>query len=143
MCNELKFYGKEHPFSNFYPSEVEIDNITYPTTEHYFQAMKAYNTVDKVSITIAESPYLAKKLGRSCKARKDWNSVKAIFMEKAVRAKFTQNEKLKKFLLKSGDKILIEDSPNDYIWGCGRDDTGQNLLGKILMKIREELRNEK
>ena len=61
-------------------------------------------------------------------------------MKTALRAKFTQHENLKKILLDTGDRELIEDSPTDYQWGCGQDGTGQNLLGKALVEIRTELR---
>ena len=60
-------------------------------------------------------------------------------MKKGLRAKFTQYDKLKNVLLGTGESELIEDSPNDYQWGCGRNGTGQNLLGKALMDIRNEL----
>jgi len=63
-------------------------------------------------------------------------------MKTALRAKFTQHEDLKKILLDTGDRELIEDSPVDYQWGCGKDGTGQNLLGKALVEIRQELRQK-
>ncbi len=62
-------------------------------------------------------------------------------MKTALRAKFTQHEDLKKILLGTEDRELIEDSADDYQWGCGKDGTGQNLLGKALVEIRAELRN--
>jgi len=62
-------------------------------------------------------------------------------MKKALRAKFTQHEKLKKLLLGTENADIIEDAPNDYQWGCGKDGSGQNLLGKALMDIREELKS--
>ena len=63
-------------------------------------------------------------------------------MEKAVRAKFTQHRSLQKKLISTGNKRLVEDSPKDYYWGIGKKRTGKNMLGKILMKIRAEIRGE-
>ncbi len=63
-------------------------------------------------------------------------------MKKALRAKFTQHQDLKKVLLETGDAEIIENAPGDYQWGCGRTGTGLNLLGKALMDIRGELNGD-
>jgi ribA/ribD-fused uncharacterized protein len=60
-------------------------------------------------------------------------------MYNGLKAKFTQNEKIKRLLLSTQDKILIEDTNSDYYWGCGKNKTGKNMLGILLMKLREEL----
>jgi len=60
-------------------------------------------------------------------------------MVDALRAKFTQNEKLKELLLSTGDKVIVENAPNDYQWGIGADGTGKNLLGLALMEVRKEI----
>lgn len=59
----------------------------------------------------------------------------------ALKAKFTQHEDLRKLLLKTEDKILIEHTENDSYWGDGGDGSGKNKLGKLLMKLRENLKN--
>jgi ribA/ribD-fused uncharacterized protein len=135
-------YGE---FSNFYESEVNIDKKKYKTTEHYFQAMKYEDDksyFDK--ICNAPSPSEAATLGRSRDKpmRKDWEKAKDGIMLKALRAKFTQNEILKKLLLSTGDAILAEHTKNDKYWGDGGDGTGINMLGKLLMQVRTELSNE-
>ena len=61
-------------------------------------------------------------------------------MRRAVRAKFEQHPDIRAVLLGTGDEELIEDAPNDYYWGCGEEGTGKNMLGKILMEVRGELR---
>lgn len=94
-----------------------------------------------------------KRLGRLVKNYDDkrWNAVRFEKMYEAVKAKFSGNPYLLKYLLSTGDKVLVEASPFDTIWGVGldllSDDVsdeskwrGQNLLGKVLMKVREELR---
>ena len=63
-------------------------------------------------------------------------------MIKALQAKFTQHKDLKDILLSTGAKTLIEDAKNDKVWGVGRDGKGQNLLGKALMQVRDELKED-
>ena len=83
----------------------------------------------------------AAKLGRSRELplRLDWEQVKDSIMRKAVLAKFSQNEEIKKLLLSTGKEIIIEKTFNDYYWGCGKDGSGKNMLGIILMEVREKL----
>jgi ribA/ribD-fused uncharacterized protein len=85
-------------------------------------------------------PREAKIMGRNIKLRADWEQVKDTFMYLIVLAKFTQNVGLRKQLLATGDEELVEGNHwHDTYWGVC-DDVGQNKLGKILMKVREELR---
>ena len=87
------------------------------------------------------NPSKAKQLGRKVKLRKDWEEVKTNIMYDICLAKFTQNQDLKEKLLKTGNAILIEGNWwNDTYWGVCNG-IGENNLGKILMKIREELKN--
>ena len=72
--------------------------------------------------------------------RRDWDEVKIDFMEKAVKVKFTQLPELKKLLLETGDAELIAHSDEDSYWCDGGDGSGKNLLGMILMDLRDELR---
>jgi hypothetical protein len=76
---------------------------------------------------------------RDLPLRKDWEEVKEDVMYRALKAKF-HNFHMWKKLMETGDKELIEDSPYDYYWGIGRNGTGKNRLGILLMKVREELR---
>ena len=72
--------------------------------------------------------------------RPDWEAVKDDVMRVAVRAKFTQHEELRELLLSTGDEALVEHTTNDAYWGDGGDGSGKNMLGKILMEVRAELR---
>ena len=72
--------------------------------------------------------------------RPDWESVKNDIMHDAIRAKFTQNSDLKRKLLQTGNAELIEASPKDAYWGTGPNGDGLNMLGKILMTVRQEIR---
>jgi len=66
--------------------------------------------------------------------------VKEDVMYRCLIAKFRQNDDARSVLLGTGNAQLIEDSPTDYYWGCGRNGTGQNRLGVLLMRLRGELR---
>ncbi len=85
---------------------------------------------------------IAARMGRSRKRplRKDWEAVKDAIMYEAVLAKFTQHTDLRELLLATGDAKLVEHTENDAYWGDGGDGSGKNRLGRILMRVREELR---
>jgi ribA/ribD-fused uncharacterized protein len=72
--------------------------------------------------------------------RPDWEAVKVDVMRRAVRAKFTQHTELRAILLETADAILVEHTARDAFWGDGGDGSGRNVLGQILMEVREELR---
>jgi len=143
----IKFYGKAGKlgeFSNFFHSPITIDGVVYITTEHYFQSMK-YVTVNPAyanKIAKASNPMQAAQMGRNRRKpmRPDWEKVKDNVMRTALRAKFTQHERLKELLLSTGDEHIVEDAPNDYYWGCGKKGSGKNMLGKLLVELREELK---
>ena len=143
----INFYGSKLPyyeFSNFYPAVIYIGDKEYKTSEHYFQAMKFFpleEHMEKVRFT--KAPGQAAKMGRDRKLplRKDWEEVKDDVMYEAIYAKFTQNSKLNKVLLGTEDKILVEHTTNDFYWGDGGDGSGKNMLGILLMKLRDDLRN--
>jgi N-glycosidase YbiA len=84
----------------------------------------------------------AAELGRSRKEKilRNWDYIKNNVMHEAVKAKFTQHADLKKLLLETKDARIIEHTENDDYWGDGGDGKGKNMLGKILMKVREELK---
>jgi hypothetical protein len=145
MADEIRFYRVRDPygcFSNFSAHRVEIDGLIWPTTEHYFQAMKFAGTLHEDDVRMAKTPREAADMGRdrSRPLRPDWERVKDAIMEHAVFAKFTQHDDLRASLLATGDATLIEHTKNDRYWGDGGDGTGRNMLGITLMKVREELR---
>ncbi|CAI2373764.1 unnamed protein product [Moneuplotes crassus] len=142
----ILFYGRHlshFEFSNFYSAPFYIDSKEYPTSEHYFQSMKFYPSYDHMeSVRLAKSPGVAARLGRSRKnpLRKDWEEVKDDVMRTALEAKFTQNEGLKEVLLETGTREIIEHTGKDFYWGDGGDGGGKNMLGILLMELREKLR---
>jgi len=141
----IKFYKTKEPygcFSNFSPHAITLDDRIWVTTEHYFQAQKYIDTPRYDLIANSESPRIAANLGRdrSIPLRPDWEQVKDGVMLKCVREKVKQHPEIMRILMSTGDAEIIEDSPIDYYWGCGKDGTGKNMLGKIFMIIRSELR---
>jgi ribA/ribD-fused uncharacterized protein len=144
--SEIKFYSQRGPygcFSNFSNHNVIIDGKNWKTTEHYYQAQKFARTHHEDDIRSLSTPKLAATAGRDRNKplREDWELVKESIMYKALKAKFTQHEELKNTLLGTKDTKLIENSPVDYYWGCGSNNTGQNRLGILLMRLRSELKD--
>ncbi|MEM8803865.1 MAG: NADAR family protein [Pseudomonadota bacterium] len=140
----IYFYGQTDAyseFSNFAPYGVEMEGAWWPTVEHYFQAQKFEYPAYRDKIRKANRPKDAKALGltRKLPLRSDWEVVKEEIMYAAVAKKFMTHATLKELLLSTGDVAIIENAPMDYFWGAGQDGTGQNKLGKILMRVRSEL----
>ena len=141
----IEFYSVSDEFghfSNFAPFPIDLDGERWPTSEHYFQAQKFADEAYRQQIRKSKSPMQAARLGRDRKQklRRDWESVKVGIMRQAVRAKFTQHEEPRLLLLSTGDATLVDHTENDSYWGDGGDGSGKNMLGRILMEIREELR---
>ncbi len=136
------------PFSNFYNCEIDYENKLFHSSEQIFMYLKAkhfkdYVTADK--ILFATNPKDAKALGRLVANfdNEEWDNVKTKYMKKALVSKFTQNEGLSNLLKSHSDKIFVEASPYDKIWGVGLTEydplildesnwLGKNLLGKCL-----------
>ncbi len=126
--------------TNFWPSEVVIDGITWPTSEHYYQAMKHKGSDLEYKIRNQTSARKAKNLARAHPYPVRWTlEDKVYFMRKAIRAKFDQHPTLQKQLLDTGTAVLQEASPKDALWGEGSDGEGVNLMGLLLMELRAEL----
>ena len=138
-----EFRGEYRFLSNFHPSPLTVDGIGYPNAEAAFQAQKSLS--DGVKREFSNLfPGEAKKKGRRVKLRPDWEEVKTEMMEKVVRAKFAQNPALAKLLRETGNAELVEGNTwNDRCWGVDLlTGEGENRLGLILMKIRDEIREK-
>jgi ribA/ribD-fused uncharacterized protein len=164
------FYGSDESkgefrfMSNFYVAPFEIDGVSFPTVEHYFQWSKAKLMGDEASATkmltppknkTQVEPKTVKALGAKVKDfdQTKWDGAKNEIMEKAVRAKFThpKNKELLEKLLATKNRPIGEASPRDAYWGIGTSAEtsvaknpakwkGQNMLGKLLMALRKEFK---
>lgn len=144
-------------FSQWWNSSFKINDISYPSAEVYMMAEKARLFNDKEmehKIITSSNPGAAKQFGREIRNFKQdvWNQNRFDIVVRGNKAKFEQNENLKNFLLNTKNRVLVEASPVDKIWGIGlaQDDpksenpenwNGLNLLGFALMKVRSILNN--
>ncbi|XZN98637.1 MAG: NADAR family protein [Microcoleus sp.] len=143
----IYFYKVDEPygcFSNFSLHDICIDGQKWLTVEHYYQAQKFVTSADErlvTAIRAVPTPQEAANLGRdpNYRLRADWEAVKISVMCEAVKTKFLTHTDIQQILLKTGDRLIVENSPTDYYWGCGCDQTGQNHLGKILMSVRHDI----
>ena len=142
----------------WWPCKFKSDNIEYISAEQYMMAEKAklFNDMNAYQLILQkEHPGDIKKLGRQIKNFNEeiWNKNKINIVVKGNILKFSQNEELKNFLIGTGDKVLVEASPHDQIWGIGmyaKDPNvtnpvkwrGQNLLGFSLMHVRDIIKNK-
>ena len=141
---QINFYKTKEPYgalSNFARYPVLIDGLTWPTTEHYYQAQKFLGTEYVEFVRNADVPKAAAALGRDAllPLREDWDEVKESVMRVALYAKFTQYIELRNLLLDTEDAVLAEHTDNDMYWGDGLG-SGKNRLGVLLMEVRSSLR---
>lgn len=140
----VKFFNPRAPwgeFSNFYPSPILVDGRIYPTVEHYYQACKTVTEEKHEMIRCARTAAKTKRMGTRIEVRPDWEEVKLDVMRIGLQAKFHQHPLLARRLLSTGNRPLHEASPNDRFWGW-MDGKGDDFLGRLLTKMREELREE-
>lgn len=143
----IYFYRVSEPFgcfSNFSAHGFEKDGKYWATSEHYFQAMKFVGTEHEEELRLAPTPKEVAKMGRdrSRPLRKDWEEVKDTIMYEALKAKFAAHPELRAILLGTDDAQLVEHTEKDSYWADGGDGTGKNMLGLLLMRLRDELRLE-
>lgn len=140
------FYHRSKPFfefTNFSLHSVEYDGRIYPTAEHLFQALKFVPTNPDLAEQIRTQP--SARAARTeagfhrAQQRADWFEVNIEVMDMVLHAKFIQHDDLRQKLLGTGNRELIEDSPDDVFWGIGRSGEGRNELGKALMRLRARL----
>lgn len=131
------FRGMYGFLSNMHNCPVIYDGIEYTSSEAAFQAQKTKDIDERVKIS-SMSGSDSKRYIRTIPIREDWDDVRLSVMEDVCRAKFDQNPSLKEMLLYTDGQELIEGNTwGDRYWGVYRND-GENHLGKILMKLREE-----
>jgi hypothetical protein len=155
-ANEFVFFwGKQDVFSNFYYAPFKHQGQLFKWSEQAVMYRKAkLFGADNIALDIirAQTPDQCKKLGRSRQIPFDndiWDNNKFNIYKEVLFDKFS-NPKLKEIILDTDNKTIVEASPYDKIWGIGMDCNhpdatnpskwkGQNLLGKVLMSVRDEL----
>jgi ribA/ribD-fused uncharacterized protein len=140
----IRFYSKSEThseLSNFARFPIEIDGEAWPSVEHYYQVSKFADPEMREKIKAAPKPVIAKKLAQkySGRIRIDWTDVRDAVMERALRDKLARHRKIRELLMATGEEELIETAP-DRTWGIGRDGKGENRLGLLWMRLREELK---
>ena len=156
MTDFVFFYSSSHPFSNWYMCPFVHNGKQYNCSEQYMMYMKARMFKDievGEMIMDQEHPYKQKFLGRQVRGfvESTWNAKCKDIMVEGLVSKFMQDTYCLNTLLDTGDKIIVEASPTDKIWGIGlaEDDPraqnpkqwqGKNWLGDVLMKVRNEIR---
>ncbi len=155
--NAVYFYGNKDHFSNFYKCNFTVNGITFNCGEQFIMYSKALLFKDKITaerILLEESPSKIKALGRKVANYDDavWCHLREDITYIGLLNKYQQNNKLKEKLIDTNTKELVEASPKDTIWGIGMSDDdpelenksiwGKNILGKILMRVRDHIKSE-
>ena len=136
-------FANVHSTFNFQEHPIVIGGKTFACTEAYYQAMKSLGTPSH-SQALQDiqnaGPAEAFSFGQQYGLRDDWSTARVNVMRKAIRAKFTQNNKLKELLLATGEYPLVQIKMDDF-WGTNADGSGKNMLGQLLMELRTQLRS--
>ena len=132
-----------YAFDNFSAFAIQLWGQMFPTAEHAYQ-WKKFNFSNSATAGLILEARSARDTKVISNAHADevspeWNDVKLIFMEEILSAKISQHGKVSALLAETKSKDIIENSPTDLYWGIGADGTGQNQLGKLWMKLRDEL----
>lgn len=148
-AERVRFYEHDfYPLSNFSAFNLRFDGNTFSTSEHAYhwqkfhvQAKDEAGRYIRDMILDAPSAHEAFKIGERNKVhrRADWDVVKVDIMRRILRAKVDQHEYVRRKLLATGARELVEDSWRDDFWGWGPNRDGANMLGKLWMELRAEL----
>lgn len=139
----IKEFKNQYFFlSNFYECPIYYNKLVFCNAEAAFQAQKVIDEKEQYKF-INLNASQARKLGKTIALREDWEEVKDNIMYEIVKRKFTVNKELQQKLLETKEEELVEGNWwHDTYWGVdSKTGIGQNKLGKILMKVREEVKN--
>lgn len=156
LTPETAYLFWDGPCSQWLDVEITIDGVKYNCNEQYMMAQKALifgDTKRHEAIMFSNSPRNQKALGRAVKGFDVdiWSMYSRLIVYRANFAKFTQDQVLYDFLMNTDDKMIVEASPYDTIWGIGLSENdpdawdtdkwkGQNLLGQMIMQVRSDIR---
>ena len=144
MDEVIGFYPREfYCLDNFSSFKVEHDGYLYASLEEAYQTLGFVESDPEIAEKIknSHSAHEAQKIAYANrdKRQENWDEIKVSIMEELLREKLNQNPYVEKKLLETKDYLIVEDSPKDSFWGWGEDRKGENNLGKLWMKLREEI----
>lgn len=145
MHEPIFFYEHDYyVFSNFSSFMLTWKGVEYMTSEHAYHSEKFHDEALKEEIRKQRSAHDAFKLAQEYKSerRADWDDVKVGIMKEILHTKVAQHPYVKKKLIESGERLLVEDSWRDDFWGWGPNKDGKNMLGKLWMEVRDEVKAE-
>jgi len=139
-----KEFGPLGYLANYSNHGFYKNNTYYKTVEHFYQSKKFLSLELQNKVIDASTPKEASNIGRdrNNKLRDNWSNIKQDIMLEGVLEKFRQNKDILIKLLNTGNEEIVENTVDEYYWGCGKDKSGENNFGKILVKAREILKNE-
>lgn len=141
---QVLFYEQEfYPLSNFSSFVLGWRGLLFSTSEAAYHWMKFADSPEiQEAIRVAPSAHEAFQLARrhADRVRPDWDQVKVDVMREILREKVRQHAYVRQKLLQTGDRLLVENSWRDPYWGWGERREGQNMLGRLWMEVRAELR---
>jgi len=144
--NTLEFsrFDETNLLSTVSPHSIELEDQVWKTTEHYVQAGLVGSSELAEKIKHAETAQLAMKLSHVWfwQKKRNWKTLRKLLMTRALYTKCMMYPLVKQHLLDTEDKKIIETSAYDHYWGIGRDQRGDNTLGKIWMDIRQKIRHD-
>ena len=142
-----KFIDEEFFLSNFYIRPFEWNGKEYKSVEHAYQASKADNDGEHEWIRLMDTPGKSKRNGMLVSLKKDWEDIKNDLMYELLEIKFTDEDLKEKLILTKNYELVEGNYWHDNFWGnctCQKckDIKGENKLGELLMKLRNEIVNE-
>jgi|SaaInlV_100m_DNA_5_1039725.scaffolds.fasta_scaffold04409_2 ribA/ribD-fused uncharacterized protein len=142
--HKVSYMDTTSPLSAWSKHAIYIEDLEWPSVEHYRQAMKFENAEYREKIRAAQHPKDAKRLGELWWKRKksSWKSEREIYMTRGMYIKCKTHPEVTETLMASDDLPILDTSNFDYFWGCGRDGRGANRFGAVLTDIRAKLRAE-
>ena len=144
MIEFYKEFGDLGYLANYSNHGFSIDGVYYKTVEHYYQAMKYDNKEIKNRIINAETPKEASNIGRDRNNKRidNFKDIKNDIMFNGILEKFRQNRDIAYKLIETRNNDIAEATVDEYYWGIGKDRSGQNNIGKILVQVRERIKRE-
>lgn len=139
-----QFRGTNYFLSNFYRHPVGIGDDVFPTAEHAYQALKAVDPHDRAWVLESETPLIAKRRGRKVRVVDYWEDVRVLVMQQVLDAKFGDRQLADQLVATHPHELIEGNTWHDQYWGdcrCGRcPGEGENVLGVVLMELRDRLR---